>query len=157
MSYAESCLAHYVTLPIQLIPQDMRNYAVAQVLTNVFSKELLQGELNFLENRHVKITVNDAAFDMRITLVRGKIQAGTENVQPDLTVSGSVYDFLLLMTGREDPDTLFFQRRLCMHGNTGLGVHLKNFLASVDPKTLPLGNLVQPALHRGLDWYEWWM
>jgi len=157
MSYAESCLAHYSTLPIQLLPKEMRNYTAAQVLTIIFEKELRVGELNFLEGRQIKIAVSDANLEVNVTLVNGQIQAGKEKNIPDLTISGNVYDFLLLMTGREDPDTLFFQRRLCMHGNTGVGVHLKNFLAAIDPKTLPFGNLVQPALYRCVDVYEWWM
>ena len=74
---------------------------------------------------------------------------------PDVTVNLEIEDDrLLLITGREDPDTLFFQRRLRMQGDTELGVYLKNFLASVDPASLPLGTLVQPALQRGLSVYE---
>lgn len=157
MSYAESCLAHYTTLPLQLIPKNMREFAAAQILTTAFAKELQQGELNFLEGRQITITISDTTLDINITFANGQIQAGKENTTSDLIVSGTAHSFLLLLTGREDPDTLFFQRRLCMHGNTGLGVHLKNFLASVDLTTLPFGNLVQPALIRGLDVYEWWM
>ena len=64
------------------------------------------------------------------------------------------YDFLLLIADREDPDTLFFQRRLRMSGDTALGVHLKNFLASVDLESLPLATLVRPGLDRALHLYE---
>ena len=34
---------------------------------------------------------------------------------PELSISASARDFALLMSRREDPDTLFFSRRLCMN------------------------------------------
>jgi hypothetical protein len=43
-----------------------------------------------------------------------------------------------------------------MQGDTALGVYLKNFLAGLDPASLPLGSLMQPALTRGLSVYERW-
>jgi predicted lipid carrier protein YhbT len=43
---------------------------------------------------------------------------------------------LLLATRREDPDTLFFNRRLRLSGNTELGLYVKNFLDSLEPQEL---------------------
>ena len=37
-------------------------------------------------------------------------------------------DFVALALRREDPDTLFFQRRLVVEGETETGLHLKNLL-----------------------------
>ena len=51
----------------------------------------------------------------------------------DLLIEGSAYDFLLLAIRREDPDTLFFNRRLRLGGNTELGLYLKNFLDALEP------------------------
>jgi O2-independent ubiquinone biosynthesis accessory factor UbiT len=43
------------------------------------------------------------------------------------------------MAGRfEDPDTLFFQRRLVIEGDTELGLGVKNFLDGLDEERLPL-------------------
>ncbi|MGB7997639.1 MAG: SCP2 sterol-binding domain-containing protein, partial [Photobacterium halotolerans] len=36
-----------------------------------------------------------------------------------------------------DPDTLFFQRRLTMQGDTELGLAVKNLLDSLDLDSLP--------------------
>ena len=72
----------------------------------------------------------------------------------DLSISGTVYDYLLLITGREDPDTLFFQRHLTMDGDTGLGVHLKNVLAAIEMERLPLPKRFRPAIDRCLSFYE---
>jgi len=48
--------------------------------------------------------------------------------KPDATVRASLADFLALALRREDPDTLFFTRRLVIEGDTGLGLEIKNAL-----------------------------
>lgn len=154
---ARTCLPQYLGLPLQLLPANLRNSIMAQTLNLALVRERGQGELDFLTNRHVQIAVTDAALVMSVTLFQGNIQPATSKESPDLIITGTLYDYLLLLTGKEDPDTLFFQRRLSMQGDTGLGVHLKNFLASIDPASLPLGNLLQPALVQGRKFYEWLM
>jgi predicted lipid carrier protein YhbT len=51
---------------------------------------------------------------------------------PDLTVLASAHDFYLLARRLEDPDTLFFNRRLCMEGDTELGLLIKNSLDALE-------------------------
>ena len=48
--------------------------------------------------------------------------------RPDVTVRASLADYLALALRREDPDTLFFTRRLVIQGDTALGLELKNAL-----------------------------
>lgn len=57
----------------------------------------------------------------------------------DLEISASVHDFALLAARKEDPDTLFFSRRLVMEGDTELGLLVKNTLDAID------GPLFDPA------------
>jgi predicted lipid carrier protein YhbT len=57
-----------------------------------------------------------------------------------LTISASAYDFVLLARRQEDPDTLFFSRRLAMEGDTELGLLVKN---TIDAIELPVFNLEQ--------------
>lgn len=47
---------------------------------------------------------------------------------PHVTLRGSLREFAALALRREDPDTLFFQRRLAVEGETETGLHLKNLL-----------------------------
>ncbi len=63
----------------------------------------------------------------------GRIRGYGKDFAPDATVAGGVGDFLLLAARREDADTLFFQRRLRMSGDTELGLYLKNFLDAFEP------------------------
>ena len=56
----------------------------------------------------------------------------------DLTIRSTVSGFLALGLRREDPDTLFFTRRLVMTGDTDLGLVVKNALDAIDWSRLPL-------------------
>ena len=48
--------------------------------------------------------------------------------KPDVTVRATLPDYLALARRREDPDTLFFTRRLVLEGDTELGLEIKNAL-----------------------------
>ena len=48
--------------------------------------------------------------------------------KPDVTIRASLRDYLALALRREDPDTLFFSRRLVIEGDTELGLEIKNAL-----------------------------
>jgi predicted lipid carrier protein YhbT len=50
----------------------------------------------------------------------------------DLTLSATAHDFLLLAQRQQDPDTLFFNRRLSMEGDTELGLVVKNALDAIE-------------------------
>jgi len=54
----------------------------------------------------------------------------------DVTFSASAEDFARLALRLEDPDTLFFNRRLLIEGDTDLGLRVKNLLDGVELETL---------------------
>ncbi len=140
-------------LPLRILPGKAHGLILSALLNRVFRSQILDGELDFLEGRVVHIKVSDAGLEYALTLSRGKISEASGKAS-DLTIVGSVYDYLLLITGREDPDTLFFQRHLIMDGDTGLGVHLKNMLAAVDPEELPIPKEFRAVVEKGLQFYE---
>ena len=53
------------------------------------------------------------------------------NRAPDVTMSGKVAVLIDVLTGREDPDTVFFSRRLEITGDTASAIHFKNILAAL--------------------------
>jgi predicted lipid carrier protein YhbT len=65
-----------------------------------------------------------------------------------------VYDFLVLAGRQEDPDTLVFQRRLVMQGDTELGLQVKNLLDGLDVESLGLYRKMEPFLKRALPVYR---
>ena len=61
----------------------------------------------------------------------------SEKQKADATISGNLKEFLQLTARTEDPDTLFFQRRLQIEGDTELSLEVKNLLDGVDQDGLP--------------------
>ena len=75
----------------------------------------------------VAISVRDVGLCLRFSIERDGIVA-CGSARPDVTISATANDFLALALRREDPDTLFFSRRLTIEGDTELGLLLKNTL-----------------------------
>lgn len=142
-----------LALPLKLLPKRIHGFALGKLLNQVFKREMQEGELDFLEQRTVQINISDAGLSYAVSMHQGSFVEASGK-PADLTISGTLYDYLLLITGREDPDTLFFQRHLTMDGDTGLGVHLKNMLAAIEMERLPLPKSFRPAIDRCLTFYE---
>lgn len=62
----------------------------------------------------------------------------------DVTFTATADDFMRLALRLEDPDTLFFNRRLLIEGNTDLGLTVKNMLDSLELDSL-LATLPMPV------------
>ncbi|MCP4696361.1 MAG: sterol-binding protein [Gammaproteobacteria bacterium] len=134
-------LPGFLTLPFGLVPSIVQSTALVSALNRIFAEALREGELDFMQGRGVGIHVEDARLNVCLSLAGRRLLACTERHQPcDLRIEGTAYDFLLLATRREDPDTLFFNRRLRLNGDTELGLYVKNFLDSLEPEE-QLGSL----------------
>ncbi|AFI83320.2 ubiquinone anaerobic biosynthesis accessory factor UbiT [Methylophaga nitratireducenticrescens] len=124
-------------IPFRLLPQAAQFIVVEKVSNVIFKQQLLEGELSFLENTLLRIQIKDLAYDWQVTLKQNRLSFSSGSDRADTTFSGNSKDFLLLAGRREDPDTLFFQRRLSIEGNTELGLQIKNLIDSVDMDELP--------------------
>lgn len=117
------------------LPHYPASAAFAALLTLVLEKHLGAAVLPELAGRKIRLRVSD----MGITLM---FRAAPDGFIPcrgnaaDLTLTASAQDFLSLALRREDPDTLFFARRLAMEGDTELGLLVKNTLDALNPATL---------------------
>src|SRR5690606_29498022 len=95
------------------------------------------GDLDFLEDQVLSVRVLDARIEYRMRLSARYFVPCSKASVPSLTIAGTVYDLLSLVTRREDSDTLFFNRRLILEGDTALGLQLKNMLDGLEvPATL---------------------
>ncbi|MDH5473202.1 MAG: SCP2 sterol-binding domain-containing protein [Gammaproteobacteria bacterium] len=119
-------------LPLRFTPAGLHNRVFITAINRLFKQELMADELDFLQNKVVALHVTDAGLQIRFTLKAQQIKSCHPDCHADLSISGTVYDFLLLMSRREDPDTLFFNRRLKLAGDTELGLYVKNFLDAMD-------------------------
>ena len=102
-----------------------------------------------LVGRRYAIRVKDLGLSLRFTVTQRGFapdRFSPDRGAPDLTISATARDFLLLLSRREDPDTLFFCRRLVSEGDTELGLTVKNLLDALDPETVLCG-LPAPLAH----------
>jgi len=90
-----------------------------------------------LEGRSLRIEVADAGLRFDYTWRANAFRAAHHgDATPDLTIRADAWDFHQLIQRGEDPDTLFFSRRLVMEGDTELGLLVKNTLDALDMEVL---------------------
>ena len=136
--------------PLAWVPLPLKEIAITSAMNAMFAMPLAAGELGFLTQRVMNIFVTDAGLRFSVRLDQDKLRAGNEVAEADLTIEGTVYTFLLLVTRKEDADTLFFHRQLKTSGNTELSLHIKNFLDGLEPETLPYYRTIDPILRTSL-------
>ncbi|XKM14279.1 SCP2 domain-containing protein [Orbaceae bacterium ac157xtp] len=122
--------------PLQLVPFTVKQKIIELLLQHQFEQSLIDGDLDFLEDHWLKIEVRDLQLTWFISNIDGKLVVSRAEI-PDISFSGNTNDLILIATRRQDPDTLFFQRRLIVEGNTELGLCVKNLIDSIDLDTMP--------------------
>lgn len=136
---------------LQRPPRD----ALARLLNRVFATALADGELDFLHGRVLCVVLSDSSLHFNLTLQDEALAMTPATAHWDLRISGRPYDFMMLAARSVDADTLFFQRRLKIEGDTELGLSLKNFLDAQDLSGLPFAGLINTALQKAIDLNDW--
>ena len=94
-----------------------------------------------LVGKKLRLRVTDAQWAFDFEWKNGRFvasQNATQATEADLTIAASAQDFVLLARRLEDPDTLFFNRRLAMEGDTELGLLVKNTMDAIELPILTL-------------------
>ena len=126
------------TLPVTLarvgarLPQLPPTLALVGGLNLALDRILPREPLEPLTGKRLLLKVTDAGLALRFTLTPRGFRPLFDSRQPDLTISATTRDYLALALREEDPDTLFFSRRLLIEGETDLGLLVKNTLDAVD-------------------------
>jgi predicted lipid carrier protein YhbT len=118
----------------------------AAALNRVLVPHLPDDVRTALRDRKLRLRVTDAGVAVDFTWRGDRFAALAPPLPaspPDLEIAASARDFAALARREEDPDTLFFSRRLAMEGDTELGLLVKNTLDAID---VPLPELVRQAL-----------
>tara|TARA_Y100001956_G_scaffold62512_1_gene62571 strand:- start:1167 stop:1694 length:528 start_codon:yes stop_codon:yes gene_type:complete len=123
--------------PVHLLPQSVQKKALLEGLKTVFKEALEDGDFEFLEEKWLKVEVKDMQLSWYISYEDERLVVADKPVQEDVAFSGNLNDLVLIAGRKEDPDTLFFQRRLSIEGDTELGLEVKNLMDSVDLDSLP--------------------
>lgn len=92
----------------------------------IFLPGKLRRALQPMRGKVVRLEIEGLGFGPQLTLDAFGLRPAFG--RPDLTVRARLSDYAALALRREDPDTLFFSRRLVLEGDTELGLALKNAL-----------------------------
>ena len=103
--------------------------------------QLLPDVRQYLLGRKLRIHVRDARLTFDFSWTGERFSALRAGQPADLILSANSQDFLRLAQRQEDPDTLFFSRRLSMEGDTELGLVVKNALDALEMPVLDLREL----------------
>lgn len=114
--------------PFGMLPRGLTQQTFVLLCNQAFSAARAAGDLDFLAGRVLRIELHDAGIALRVSLHGRRLIAAGVRQPGDVRICGDAFAFLLLASRREDPDSLFFQRRLRIQGDTELGLHVKNFL-----------------------------
>jgi predicted lipid carrier protein YhbT/chorismate mutase len=130
---------------LRLLPRSWSRRALEAAMARVLQVPLREGAFDFMRGRRLGVEVADLGLAWVIELHDGHLR--TTDVPAEASVRGSATDLLLLASRLEDADTLFFQRRLVVTGDTELGLTARNLLDRLPWEGVPLG--LRIALDRG--------
>ena len=131
-----------VPAPVAAVLSRLPAYPAALLLTTALNvsvaRQLPADVAERLLNQRLRIQVRDARMALDFTWTGGAFAPRVHLGQTDLCISASAHDFLRLAQRLDDPDTLFFNRRLSMEGDTELGLVVKNTLDALELPVLDL-------------------
>lgn len=127
----------FLKVPAHLVPDSVQQTLMLQTLKHVFREALDDGDFAFLEGRWLEVHVLDLDLHHYISYANDALVMSDKPESVDVTFKGNLNDLILIAARKEDADTLFFQRRLLIEGDTELGLALKNLIDSVDLEAIP--------------------
>ncbi len=118
------------------LPRPLQAAVLRPLLQAVLAAPIRAGRFGFLGDRRIRIEITDLGIGWSLRVEQGRL--GIEAEAPaDVRVAASWRDLLMLASRHEDPDALFFRRRLAIDGDTELGLAVKNLIDGLDAQELP--------------------
>lgn len=124
---------------LRFVPFIAQKSLLIPALHSVFKEAIYDGDFEFLTEKWLKISISDIDLHWWISFENQRLIMAKPNKAPqeDVSFSASGDDLLLIAGRKQDPDTLFFQRRLQIEGDTELGLEVKNLIDAIDLDKLP--------------------
>ena len=129
---------------LQRLPRAIHEPLAVRALGRALSR-LDADTLEIVRGRRLGIEISDLGLAWVLCWNGSRLQACQQ--APEASVRGSATDLMLLASRLEDADTLFFQRRLILTGDTELGLTVRNLLDRLPWEDLPLAQRI--VLQRG--------
>ncbi len=123
--------------PGRQIPFPIQKFALERALALALRDTGDSHHLDLIRGRRIRILIDDIGVDWCLTGTWRGIRLLRDTRGAEVTFCGQLREFVLLASRSVDADTLFFQRRLQITGNTALGLSCKNLLDAVDTERWP--------------------
>jgi predicted lipid carrier protein YhbT len=126
----------------KIMPTKIENYFVLHQVKRLSQPFMDEGEIDFLDGKIVEVEIRDLSAKWYFTKIDQQLvmldEAKVLAVEPeaDVVFSASVDALVLMASQKVDPDTLFFNRKLKITGDTELGLEIKNLFDQFDLELL---------------------
>ncbi len=125
-------LAFLHRMPVLRPPGRLMTEAFVRLFNHGMRGQRACERLAELSGKRVRICVTEPPLVFDVTVGSDGLLKAAWNESMDVIIRGSLADFRALATRAEDPDTLFFERRLCVEGDTETGLAIKNALDALE-------------------------
>ncbi|WP_043649478.1 ubiquinone anaerobic biosynthesis accessory factor UbiT [Chitinilyticum litopenaei] len=119
-----------VVAVLSRLPEAPPTLALVTALNLVRRRLWPEEDFAWLTGRRVRMAISDLACGVTFSFDGQHFVLASQPA--DVVFSASLADYWIIARRQEDPDTLFFQRRLTISGDTELGLQLKNLMDATD-------------------------
>ncbi|MFA5529825.1 MAG: SCP2 sterol-binding domain-containing protein [Thiohalomonadaceae bacterium] len=120
---------------MRLVPDSVHSTVVAHITNHLLKGQWIREQLTELHGKCFALHIRDTGTELRFEVAGTRLIRAANGGHPDVTIEGNLHDFWLLASRREDPDTLFFHRRLALKGDVATGLQVKNLLDAMEYDT----------------------
>ena len=134
--------AKLLSIAHRIMPSKVENYFVLHQVKRLSQPFMDEGEIDFLDGKVAEVEIRDIAAKWYFTKIGQQLimldleKAKAISPEPDVVFSASVDALVLMASQKVDPDTLFFNRKLRITGDTELGLEIKNLFDQFDLELL---------------------
>lgn len=120
-----------LALLARALPDHVHAELLSRLANHLMKGQEIRTRLNEIEGQRICIAAIDSGRSPVFILRNGHLERCAEEAW-DVRIAGTLADLLRLASRAEDPDTLFFQRRLTLEGDTETGLLIKNLLDALE-------------------------
>lgn len=128
----------FVKKMVSVLPAKPPAWILVNMLNQLLKRQILLVDMSLIAGRYFQIVVEDLGLNLFFTADEQRFILADNTIPVDLYFGANMADFIKMLLRQEDPDTLFFNRKLRIEGDTELGLIVKNLLDSIDWSTIPL-------------------
>jgi predicted lipid carrier protein YhbT len=124
-----------LSLLLRSLPDSVHSELLSRLFNHLLRGQYMVDQLHDLDGKRLAIGIKDTRTELLFRIQGNQIRRQPKSgATPswDVRISGNLNDFWQLANRSEDPDTLFFHRRLAIEGETEAGLYLKNLLDGMD-------------------------